>query len=200
MSELRSSETRREKSREANPVSSTVARLLPRLVGPATQCFPSHTVLSYRDSWRLFLRFVQREQQEVNGRARRMDETSVRVDLAGVIGWLEMTAQPLFQFGTVPLNPTPDRRVVLIQTTLGQQLFNIAEWKRCSSIAIASPEDTSAPRKESVWRRLPPSEEGRCFGPQGRPWSDQFGTLALPTHSQRESRRLAGLSSNEALE
>jgi hypothetical protein len=31
-----------------------------------------------------------------------------------------MTAQPLFQFGTVTLNPTPDRRVIHLQTAFGE--------------------------------------------------------------------------------
>jgi hypothetical protein len=31
-----------------------------------------------------------------------------------------MTAQPLIQFGTVTLNPTPDRRVIRLQTALGE--------------------------------------------------------------------------------
>jgi len=30
----------------------------------------------------------------------------------GFVGRLEMTAQPLVQFGAVTLNPTPDRRVI----------------------------------------------------------------------------------------
>jgi len=38
-----------------------------------------------------------------------------------------MTAQPLFQFGTITLNPTPDRRVIRLQTALGEQLFDIAQ-------------------------------------------------------------------------
>ena len=37
-----------------------------------------------------------------------------------------MTAQPLLQFGTVALYPTPDFRVVRLQAALAEQLFDIA--------------------------------------------------------------------------
>ena len=30
----------------------------------------------------------------------------------GLVGWIEMTAQPLFQLGTVTLNPPPDHSVI----------------------------------------------------------------------------------------
>jgi len=43
-------------------------------------------------------------------------------------------AQPLFQFGTVALDPAPDRRVVRLQTALGDQLFDIAERERVPKI------------------------------------------------------------------
>jgi hypothetical protein len=45
-----------------------------------------------------------------------------------------MTAQPLLQFGTVTLNPTPDRRVIRLQTAFGEQLFDIAERQRVPKI------------------------------------------------------------------
>src|SRR5271167_1926855 len=45
------------------------------------------------------------------------------IDAPGFVGRLEMTAQPLFQFGTVTLHPTPDGRVIRLQTALGEQLF-----------------------------------------------------------------------------
>ena len=34
------------------------------------------------------------------------------IDTPGLVGWFEMTAQPLLQFGTVALDPAPDGRVV----------------------------------------------------------------------------------------
>jgi transposase InsO family protein len=37
-----------------------------------------------------------------------------------------MTVQPLFQFGTVTLHPTPDGCVIGRQATLGEQLFDVA--------------------------------------------------------------------------
>src|ERR1700730_523059 len=66
---------------------------------------------------------AQRRQQEVDGGARRIDGPvevtptalypNIRlIDTPGFVGRLEMTAQPLFQFGPVTLNPTPDRRVI----------------------------------------------------------------------------------------
>ena len=36
----------------------------------------------------------------------------------GLVSWFEMTAQPLFQFGTVALDPAPDCRVVRLQAAL----------------------------------------------------------------------------------
>ena len=45
-----------------------------------------------------------------------------------------MTAQPLLQFGAVALDPAPDARVVGLQTTLAEQLFDIAERERLPEI------------------------------------------------------------------
>jgi hypothetical protein len=45
-------------------------------------------------------------------------------------GRLEVTAQPLFQVGTVTLHLTPDRRVIRLKPALGEQLFHIAERER----------------------------------------------------------------------
>ena len=50
------------------------------------------------------------------------------------LGWFEMTAQPLLQFGAVALDPAPDGRVVGLQTTLAEQLFDIAERERVPEI------------------------------------------------------------------
>src|ERR1700719_1309921 len=88
---------------------------------------------------------AQRRQQEVDGGARGIDRpvevtpTALHsniglIDTPGFVGRLEMTAQPLFQFGTVTLNPTPDRRVIHLQTALGEQLYDIAQRQRVAKI------------------------------------------------------------------
>src|ERR1039457_4526246 len=65
-----------------------------------------------------------------------------------------MTAQPLFQFGTVTLNPTPDRRVIRPQTAFGEQLFDIAERERVPKIPAHGTQN-------QLRRRLPPLEDCR---------------------------------------
>src|SRR6266446_1984098 len=65
-----------------------------------------------------------------------------------------MTAQPLFQFGTVTLHPTPDRRVIRLQTALGEQLFDIAQRERVAKIPAHR-------TKNQLRRRLPPLEDCR---------------------------------------
>ena len=65
-----------------------------------------------------------------------------------------MTAQPLFQFGTVTLNPAPDRRVIGLQTALGEQLLDIAERQRVPKIPAHG-------TKNQLRRRLPPLEDCR---------------------------------------
>src|SRR6266852_5551712 len=65
-----------------------------------------------------------------------------------------MAAQPLFQFGTVALNPAPDRRMVGFQTALGEQFFDIAERERMPKI----PADCA---ENEFGRRLPPLEDRR---------------------------------------
>ena len=45
-----------------------------------------------------------------------------------------MPAQSLLQFGTVTLNPTPDRRVIRLQTALGEQLFDLAQREPVAKI------------------------------------------------------------------
>ena len=52
-----------------------------------------------------------------------------------------MPTQPVFQFGSVPFNPTPDCGAGRLPTTLAEQFFEIAERERV-------PEDTSGRRKE----------------------------------------------------
>jgi hypothetical protein len=49
-----------------------------------------------------------------------------------------MAPHPLFQFRTIALHPAPNRGVIRLQTTLSQQLFNVAERD----------EDTSGLRRE----------------------------------------------------
>ena len=86
-------------------------------------------------------RIAQRRQQEVDGGTRGIDgpikvtPTALHaniglIDPPGFAGRLEMTAQPLFQCGTVTLNPTPDRRVIRLQTALSEQLFDIAQRRQ----------------------------------------------------------------------
>src|SRR5579862_1721634 len=84
---------------------------------------------------------AQRREQEVDGGTGGIDgpievtptalHSNIRlIDSPGFVGRFEMTVQPLFQFGTVTLNPTPDRRVIRRQTALGEQLFDVAERER----------------------------------------------------------------------
>src|SRR5215472_12154362 len=84
---------------------------------------------------------AQRRQQEVDSSPRGINgpievtPTALHaniglIDPPGFVGRLEMTAQPLFQFGTVTLNPTPDRRVIRLQPALGEQLLDVAERER----------------------------------------------------------------------
>ena len=56
------------------------------------------------------------------------------IDTPGLIGWLEMTAQPLLQFVTVALDPALDCRVVCLQAALAEQLFDIAERERVPQV------------------------------------------------------------------
>jgi hypothetical protein len=108
---------------------------------------------------------AQRRQQEVDGGTRRIDGpiqvtptalySNIRfIDTPGFVRRLEMTAQPLSQFGSVPLNPTPDRPVIRFQIALGRQLFDIADRKRVPMI----PTDSA---QNQFRRRLPPLENCR---------------------------------------
>ena len=65
-----------------------------------------------------------------------------------------MTAQPLFQFGTVALAPAPDCRVVRLQAALGEQLFDIAERARV-------PKGPACGAKNQRGLRLSPLEDRR---------------------------------------
>src|SRR5580693_6590088 len=74
------------------------------------------------------------------------------IDTPGFVGRLEMTGQPLIQFGTITLNPTPDRRVICLQTALGKQLLHIGKRQRVPKIPAHG-------AKNQLWRRLPPLED-----------------------------------------
>ena len=52
------------------------------------------------------------------------------IDAPGPVGWLEMTAQPRLQFGTVALDPAPDCREVCLQAALAEEPFDITERER----------------------------------------------------------------------
>ena len=56
------------------------------------------------------------------------------IDAPGLIGWLEMTAQPPREFRTVALDPAPDCRVVRLQAAFAEQLFDIAELERVPQV------------------------------------------------------------------
>ena len=49
-----------------------------------------------------------------------LDTNAGLIDTLGLMGWLEMTAQPLLEFGTVALDPAPDRRGVRFQAALAE--------------------------------------------------------------------------------
>jgi hypothetical protein len=151
-------------------------------------------------AWQAFGRrgIAQRRQQEVDGGARRIDgpveitPTALHsniclINAPGFVGRLEMTAQPLFQFGPVTLHPTPDGRVIRRQTALGEQLFDIAQRQRVPKIPAHG-------TKNQLRRRLPPLEDCRS----GCVLHDRFRLPAIPaklaTHpfnllAQRYERR-----------
>ena len=63
------------------------------------------------------------------------------IDAPGSVGWLEMTAQPRFQFRTVALDPALACRVLRLQAALAEQLFDIAERERVPQIPAHSAKD-----------------------------------------------------------
>src|ERR1019366_2241218 len=83
-----------------------------------------------------------------------LDSNICLINAPGFVGRLKMTPQSLFQFGTVWLHPTPDRRVIRLQTALGEQLFDIAQRQRV-------PEIPAHGTKNQLRRRLPPLEDCR---------------------------------------
>ena len=70
----------------------------------------------------------------VEGAPAPLDTNVGLIDTPGLIGGLEMTAQPLLQFGTVVLDPAPDGRVVCFQAALAEQFFDIAERERIPKV------------------------------------------------------------------
>ena len=70
----------------------------------------------------------------VEGAPATLDTNVGLIDTLGLMGWLEMTAQPLLQFGTVALDLAPDCGVIRLQSALAEQLFNIAERERVPKV------------------------------------------------------------------
>ena len=67
-----------------------------------------------------------------------LDSNVGLIHTPGLMGWLEMTAQPLLQFGTVALDPAPDCRMVRLETALAEQFFDIAERERVPQVPAHS--------------------------------------------------------------
>jgi len=88
-----------------------------------------------------------------------LDSNIGLVNPPGFVGRLKMTPQSHFQFGTVSLHPTPDRRVIRLQTALGELLFDIAQRERVTKI----PADGA---KNQFRCRLPPIEDPRSHCPR----------------------------------
>src|SRR5271155_597908 len=82
------------------------------------------------------------------------DSNTCLIDTPGFVRRLELRTQPLFQFGTVTLYPTPDRRVIRLQTALGEQLFDVAQRERVPKIPAHGTQN-------QLRRRLPPLEDCR---------------------------------------
>ncbi len=108
---------------------------------------------------------AQCRQQEVDGGTGGIDgsievtptalHSNIRlIDTPGFVGRFEMTTQPLFQFGTVTLHPTPDGRVIRLQTALGEQLLDVAQRERAPKIPAHGAQN-------QLWCRLPPLEDCR---------------------------------------
>src|ERR1700675_1365473 len=106
---------------------------------------------------------AQRREQEVDGGTggidcpvevtpTALDSNICLISAPGFVGRLKMTPQSLFQFGTVTLRPTPDRRGVAFQPALGEQLFDIAQRQRVAQISAHGTQN-------QLWRRVPPLED-----------------------------------------
>ena len=98
-----------------------------------------------------------------------LDSNICLINSPGSVGRLKMTPQSLFQFGTVSLHPTPDRRVIRLKTALGEQFFDIAERERVAKIPAHR-------TKNQLRRRLPPLEDCRS----GCVLHDPFSLPAFP--------------------
>ena len=64
-----------------------------------------------------------------------LDTNGGLIDTPGPVRWLEMTAQPLLEFGTVALDPAPHCRVVHLQAAFAEHLFDIAERERVPQVS-----------------------------------------------------------------
>src|ERR1022692_4672397 len=102
-----------------------------------------------------------------------LDSNICLIDTPGFVGRLKMTAQSLFQFGTVSLHPTPDRRVIRLQTALGEQFFHIAQRERVAKIPTHGTQN-------QLRRRLPPLEDCRSG-------CGIYGLFRLPQAPPRQS-------------
>jgi hypothetical protein len=131
---------------------------------------------------------AQRREQEVDGGTCGIDGpievtpsalySNIRlVDTLGFVVRLEMTAQPLFQFRAVMLDPTPDRRVIRRQTALGGQLFNIAQRQRVPTIPAHGTQN-------QLWRRLPSFENCQLRCVLQDPFSLPVSLAQVATHPE----------------
>ena len=74
----------------------------------------------------------------VEGAPTTLDTNAGLIDTPGLVGWLEMTAQPLLQFGTVALDPAPACRGVRLQAALAGRSStsrNESEYRRVQRTA-----------------------------------------------------------------
>jgi len=136
-------------------------------------------------------------QQEVDGSTGGIDgpikvtptalHSNIRlIDSPGLFGRLEMTAQPLFQFGTVTLHPTPDGRVIGLQTVLGEQLFDVAERERVAKIPAHGAQN-------QLRCRLPPLEDSRSGCALHGPFSLPATPTKVATHPVRRTLEQLGI-------
>jgi hypothetical protein len=79
------------------------------------------------------------------------------------------------------LNPTPDRRVIRLQTALGEQLFDIAQRERVAKIPVDS-------TNNQLQRRLPPLEDCRSSCVLRDLFSLPANPAKVATHSFSPSR------------
>ena len=126
-----------------------------------------------------------------------LDTNVGRIDTPGLMGWLEMTAQPLFQFGTVALDPAPDCGVVRFQAALAEQFFDIAERERVPKVPAHSAKNQLSP---SVRRgptgqeviRLTSMSRRRDFPPNA-PAFDGWSTMSIGGGYYAQSGQRGGI-------